>query len=36
MKSGRRGPEEDELDEEDIAEAEKIPNELMKEVCVLC
>ncbi|EFP12318.1 hypothetical protein GCK72_002490 [Caenorhabditis remanei] len=32
MKSGRRAPEEDELDEEDRQEAEKIPNELMKEI----
>ncbi|CAB04248.1 snRNA-activating protein complex subunit 4 homolog [Caenorhabditis elegans] len=32
MKSGRRAPEEDELEQEDIVEAEQIPNELMKEV----
>ncbi|ULU12304.1 hypothetical protein L3Y34_015551 [Caenorhabditis briggsae] len=32
MKSGRRAPGEDELDQEDKEEAEKIPNAIMKEI----
>lgn len=32
MKSGRRHPEEDDLEEEDKIEAEQIPNELMKDI----